>query len=153
VNPANSGALDEAKKAMALYVQQGCGRDILCGACRGPTRAVCSGEGRCQDVYTAPGRSCKVAGIVYPNGASGIKNPGSPCNTCTCDDGMLSCTEIGCAAGCPDGTAFGSQCAECGPTDKCITLEYDCFPKCTEACPSPQQLCFDGVCKSGFLCG
>jgi hypothetical protein len=150
VNPANSGALDEAKKAMALYVQQGCGRDILCGACRAPTRAFCSVEGRCQDVY---GRSCKVAGTVYPNGASGIKNPASPCNTCTCDDGMLSCTEIGCGVGCPDGTAFGSQCAECGPTDNCLTLEYDCFPTCTEACPSPQQLCFDGICKSGFFCG
>ena len=39
--------------------------------------------------------SCQVNGRVYPSGSSDIPAPDG-CNTCTCDNGVLVCTEMAC---------------------------------------------------------
>ncbi|MFZ5897007.1 MAG: hypothetical protein ACOY0T_38470 [Myxococcota bacterium] len=151
VNPKNTMALEELKRVQAEYMQSMCVSNVICGPCAPPGHGYCSPNGRCEDDAGPARRSCKVAGVVYPDGYDGIKDPGS-CNTCSCNDGQLACTEIGCGSTCPAGTAFGMQCAECGPTDACVLPEYDCFPTCTDKCPNSNQFCLNGLCKSG-ICG
>jgi hypothetical protein len=53
-------------------------------------------------------------GETFASGDHGIDDPFS-CSTCSCDDGALICTEIGCPEPCPDGAAPGTDCARCGP--------------------------------------
>lgn len=142
-NPANADAL----AALAYQEQQFqalCSAD--CGPCAKPIAAYCSDEGRCEDIVS--GISCKVGGSVYPSGASGISDPVS-CNECECTDGNLACTERYCPIPCPDGTAYTTQCAACGPVDDCPIVEHACLPTCTDACE--EGSCLDGVCRS--LCG
>jgi hypothetical protein len=85
---------------------------------------------------------------VYPSGATGLPDPVS-CNTCSCVDGQLACTKIACPTACPTGTAFSTQCAQCGPTDACEVVEHACLPTCVDTCTS--GVCLDGVCKT--VCG
>lgn len=99
------------------------------------------------------GTSCEVNGVVYPDGATNVPDPGS-CNTCSCADGVVThCTEINCPVECEDGTALGSECAECGPTDACLTVRTGCLPTCEshEDCASSGGVCLDGLCKNA--CG
>jgi hypothetical protein len=58
-------------------------------------------DGVCGDGRQA---DCKTGGIVYPHGARNIPDPTS-CNTCSCDNGQLICTEIGCPIDCPEDEA------------------------------------------------
>jgi hypothetical protein len=97
-----------------------------------------------------PGIGCKVGGVVYPNGASGIKDPFS-CNDCTCMEGELACTKIGCPVACPAGSAPGKQCAQCGPVDNCEVVEHACLPTCSAGTCTGAGACVGGVCKN--LCG
>ena len=78
------------------------------------TVAACKGE-----------ESCTVANVTYESGA---KVPSGDCNTCTCTDGEVSCSEMGCeAAACtyqgtrhPVGTSFpaGDGCNTCSCDDR-----------------------------------
>lgn len=139
VNQRNKDLIAKINEAARAYTELTCDLGIRCGLCQPPVGAYCSPEGRCEErSQSQQGRACKVGGVVYPSGTSNIKNPGSPCNTCACDDGRLTCTEIACPSGCPSGTAFAQQCAECGPTDACVVPAFDCFPTCSTAfdCPS-----------------
>jgi hypothetical protein len=109
------------------------------------------GEISCTEIACEepPGEAaCKVAGVIYPSGASGIPDPTS-CNKCGCEDGQLSCTEIGCPIECPAGTRYGTQCARCGPTDACEVVEHACLPTCTDACVN--GFCSNGICRQ--VCG
>ena len=152
-NPTNKDAIDEVNRDAQAYAKLGCALGIACGACLQPVRGYCSPEGRCEDSVTPQPRSCKVAGVVYPSGSTQIKDPEGSCNTCSCDDGVLSCTLRDCpSTGCPSGTALGQGCAECGPTDGCVLPEYDCYPVCTTTCSNPNQICLNGLCRTGF-CG
>jgi hypothetical protein len=149
VNPANAEAIAAAQTAQQAYAEAQCGGDVLCGPCAPAVSAYCSAEGRCETTHdTGQGIACKVGGIVYPSGAGNIPDPVS-CNTCECLDGQLACTEIGCPKPCPDGSDYGTQCAECGPTDACLVVEHGCLPVCMDSCV--QGSCNDGLCR--FFCG
>ena len=102
-------------------------------------------------MYGDVGRSCKVADVTYLDGEGGIPDPTS-CNTCSCVDGQLACTEIYCPSPCPAGQTLGQQCAACGPTDACLVVEHACFPSCQDGCGLQGTLCVNGVCISG-VCG
>ncbi len=98
--------------------------------------------------------SCEVDGQVHASGATGIGDPQS-CNTCTCDDGTLVCTEINCPEPCPSGTAYGTSCSQCGPTDACEVVRHACLPTCAMSsdCEDLTDLwfCGAGVCRN--VCG
>lgn len=151
-NPKNNDAIDRLSQIQQGYAKLGCGLGVACGACWQPVRGYCSPEGRCEDSTEPEPKGCKVAGVVYPSGSTDIKDPEGSCNTCTCVDGVLSCTLRDCpSSGCPSGTEFGQGCAECGPTDACTLPEYGCFPVCTTTCADPSQLCLNGLCRG--ICG
>jgi hypothetical protein len=100
------------------------------------------------------GASCEVGGVVYADGEGGIADPQS-CNTCSCRNGELACTEIACHEPCPDGMAFGTSCSQCGPADGCEVVRTACLPTCSaqDDCDDP-VLGFcgsDGKCKN--VCG
>ena len=152
VNPAHPDAMMRMAEAQSAYEDRACRSGNVCGACLGPVRGRCSDAGRCEGVPPGSGRSCKVAGVVYADGDHNIADPVS-CNTCSCDDGNLACTEIGgCEQPCPDGYGFGTGCAQCGPTDACEIPEYDCFRTCQDGCGEPGTLCISGLCIPG-VCG
>lgn len=93
----------------------------------------------------APPGSCKVFGSIYESGTTDIPVPMS-CNTCTCEEGHVECTENeGCAPTCPDGSAFFDDCAHCG-ANGCELPEYECFPKCDHGCHNGDALCVEGLC-------
>lgn len=149
VNAGQSEAIAAASLAQQQYTELSCGGGIACGPCLAPISAYCSAAGRCQPIFDGQaGAGCKVNGIVYESGATGIPDPSS-CNECACSDGQLSCTEIGCPIDCPPDSVYEHQCAECGPADDCKVVEYGCLPVCEGTCQ--QGACVDRVCKS--LCG
>lgn len=149
VNLANADAIGTASTAQQRYVDMACGQGIVCGPCRAPTSAFCSSQGRCEPLFEDGDAACKVAGVVYKSGESGIADPVS-CNDCQCEDGALACTEIGCPIPCPSGTVYGTQCAQCGPTDACDIVEHACLPACSsDECE--QGACIDGICRT--TCG
>jgi hypothetical protein len=152
VNPAQSEALMRVSEARSAYAEHKCRAGVMCGQCLAPIRGRCSDAGRCEGVPPGAGRSCKVDGKVYADGESNIPDPVS-CNTCECEDGALACTEIGgCERPCPDGYAFGTDCAQCGSTDACEIPEYGCFRSCQDGCAEPGHVCVGGLCLAG-LCG
>jgi len=150
VNPEHEDALARAFDAQSAYQAERCSEGIVCGACLEPVRGQCSAAGRCENVYGLGGRGCKVDGRTYADGDDNIPDPVS-CNSCTCSDGELACTKINCPEPCADGTALGTQCAECGPTDACQVVEHACFPTCVDTCGG-EGFCLAGVCISS-LCG
>ena len=144
VNAENSEALAQLT-SMRMQADASC--SAVCPPCAPPRPGTCTAAGSCEEAPLRPSASCKVGGIVYPSGTTGIQDPTS-CNKCSCEDGQLSCTEIGCPTPCPAGTQFGSQCAQCGPTDACQVFEYACLPLCTDSCPG---VCSNGICRQ--VCG
>ncbi len=150
-NAQNSEAIAKLSELAEEYAVSSCGYDVLCGACAAPSSGYCSAEGRCEDLSYSGAAACKVNGAVYPSGSSGIQDPVS-CNTCSCDDGELSCTDLNCPLPCADGSAFGQQCARCGPTDGCEIVEYGCLPTCVDSCADANATCIGGLCRSG-VCG
>jgi hypothetical protein len=147
-NAEQPDAISAALSAQQQYMAMACGGGIVCGPCRAPVSAYCSAEGRCEPVFDDSDAACKVNGVVYKSGSSGIDDPVS-CNQCSCENGELACTEIGCPIACPAGTAYGTQCAQCGPTDACEIVEHACLPTCDDVCE--QGACSDGICRSS--CG
>lgn len=131
-----------------------------CGRSHSPRSAPDAGApdgdaGGAGDASVAEGASCEVDGVVYDDGSTDIDDPFS-CNTCQCDDGSLVCTEIACPEPCPEDTAPGTSCSQCGPADACEVVRTDCHPTCeTEAdCTDPDlPFCFpdEGVCT--MACG
>jgi hypothetical protein len=100
------------------------------------------------------GQNCEVDGVVSPDGATAVPEPAG-CNTCACVDGAVTnCTKIGCPSECEEGSALGTECADCGPTDACLTVRSGCLPicetqeDCSEAGGGP---CIEGLCRS--VCG
>ncbi len=150
VNAGNVDAMGRLEAAKDAYNSAGCAADVGCLPCPQPPSGACSPQGACVDAAISDGgASCKVDGVVYPSGASGIKDPRS-CNLCTCVDGQLGCDEQACPENaCPPNAVFGTQCAECGPTNACLVVEHTCLFLCAEGCVS--GTCFDGVCKN--VCG
>jgi hypothetical protein len=146
VNASNTKALSE----LAELTKQSPPECITpCPPCLPPGPATCTAEGSCESAPFRQGEAaCQVGGVVYPSGATGIPDPTS-CNKCGCKDGQLSCTEIGCPIACPTGTRYGTQCAQCGPTDACQVVEHACLPSCTDACTS--GFCSNGICRQ--ICG
>jgi hypothetical protein len=148
-NPQNADAIESAGMLAVQFRQVRCAQGATCGKCAPPTSAYCSPAGRCENVWDLGAEAgCKVEGMVYPSGSSGIPDPTS-CNTCECTDGQLSCTEINCPRPCPPDSAFGTQCAGCGPADACEVVEHGCLPVCTDTCEAGS--CIDGLCRT--LCG
>jgi len=145
VDEANVDAIAAAKRDAASYATGNCGGGVLCGACATPVGGYCSQAGRCETLWQEEPRACKVGGVVYPDGATGIPDPTS-CNKCTCSDGELSCTEINCPTPCPTEHGFASQCALCGPTDECLIVEHACLPTCSPDGPA----CAEGACSAGI---
>jgi hypothetical protein len=146
VNPRQVEAIAQVRALQALHAAGQCSQGGICGECQPPLRARCSMEGRCEPVYEAGnGAACKVSGLVYESGAGNIPDPVS-CNTCQCLDGQLLCTEIGCAMPCPPDSAYGTQCAQCGPADECEVVEHACLPVCSSSCES--GVCIEGLCRS-----
>jgi pacifastin inhibitor LCMII len=146
VNASNTPALNELSK-LSQNLPPAC--ISPCPPCLSPGPATCTPGGTCENApYRPVETACKVAGVVYPSGATGIPDPVS-CNKCSCENGQLSCTEINCPSACPMGTIYAVECAQCGPTDDCEVAEYGCLPTCTDACMS--GMCVNGVCRQ--LCG
>lgn len=141
-NGFSRNAAAELEKRIAV---NGCGQEVLCGPCPpAPARGYCTANGQCADLHDfGEERGCKVGGVIYPSGASGIQDPFS-CNQCVCQDGELACDDAGCPKPCPDNTKPGKGCAECGPSDNCLIVEYDCMPACVETCA--QGVCVNGAC-------
>jgi len=108
----------------------------------------------CAPELASNGPACKVGDQVFPSGGSGsIADPHS-CNTCSCLDGQLICTEIGCSQECPPNAAPSTSCAACGPADGCEILEHGCFVVCSDdsACAGTEfGSCLSGLCRN--LCG
>jgi hypothetical protein len=151
-NPANADAIARMAEDQRAFNDNQCVGGVTCGACLEPVRGRCSADGHCEDVPPGSGRSCKVAGKIYADGETGIPDPVS-CNTCSCYDGQLACTEIGgCEKDCPDGKVFGTDCASCGPVDDCLMPEYDCFQRCVDGCTAPNAFCIGGLCLNN-VCG
>ena len=148
VNAEQADALSLLTSIDNKFVALSCSENVSCPACFLPTTGSCSAQGQCQDGSGAPSPACKVGGVIYLSGADGIADPIS-CNKCSCYGGHLSCTEINCPIACPAGTAFGTQCARCGPTDACQTIESACLPTCTSTCKS--GACSNGLCR--MICG
>lgn len=152
VNPQNTEAIAKLAQIQLDYERLLCRGGIACGPCLEPIRAVCSPAGRCEPaVTTSTGKSCKVDGVVYPDGAEGIPDPAS-CNKCSCVDGSLACTEIFCPKACPAGSLVGSQCVQCGPAGGCAVVGYGCVPTCTSECAEPGKVCEGGLCLNPILC-
>ncbi|MFW6067051.1 MAG: hypothetical protein ACOC97_01845 [Myxococcota bacterium] len=97
--------------------------------------------------------ACEVDGVVYEHGSTEIDDPFS-CNTCSCEDGALVCTEIACPEPCPDGTAPATSCSQCGPADGCEVVRTDCHSTCTndDDCDAPLR-CLEGEGVCGMICG
>jgi len=146
--PVNADNEEALAQLASLKMQSDATCSAVCAPCQPPRPGTCTARGRCEEAPLRASASCKVGGIVYPSGASGIPDPTS-CNKCSCEDGQLSCTAIGCPTPCPEGTQFGSQCAQCGPTDACQVFEYACLPTCTDSCTG--GVCSDGICRQ--VCG
>ena len=150
VNESNGQALIDIS---SVETQAGSSCSLPCPPCLSPGLATtCTPAGSCEYAPLRAGEvSCKVDGVVYPSGATGIPEPTGGCNKCSCENGELGCTEIGCPGGygCPVGTKFATQCAQCGPTDGCQIIEYGCLPSCTESCLN--GLCSNGICRQ--VCG
>jgi len=136
----------------------GCGGEAT-GSGSGSDGATTSGSATLQGGTTASGgskaqgaqssgaptqRSCKVRGTIFSSGA-GLQDPYS-CNDCTCIDGELGCTRIGCSIPCADGQVPGTQCAQCSSTG-CLVIEYGCFEACMDSCANG-GLCLGGKCLS-----
>ncbi|HKO50590.1 MAG TPA: hypothetical protein VJV79_22860 [Polyangiaceae bacterium] len=148
--PVNTNNVEALKELSALTEQAAsvC-PETLCAPCVPPPPATCSAAGLCEEApFREQESACKVAGVVYPHGAGGIPDPTS-CNSCSCGDGQLACTLIGCERPCPAGTKRATQCAQCGPTDRCEIVEHACLPTCTDDCAN--GVCLDGVCRN--ICG
>jgi hypothetical protein len=149
VNAGKSQAIAAAATAQAQYQALSCSGGVACGPCLAPLSAYCSAAGRCEPVYdNGASAACKVNGVVYESGATGIPDPMS-CNECECSDGQLICTEISCPNACPPGEVHGRQCAQCGPADECEVVEHRCLSVCKDTCD--EGACVENVCKS--LCG
>ena len=146
VNPLNTEAIAALQNAHVEY------QDLMCGPspcdCASPSAGYCGPAGQCIDRYDGGSASCLVNGQVYPSGAGGFPGP-LGCNTCSCDDGQLLCTEEGCSTACPPDSVMGTQCAECGPSDGCAIVEHTCLKLCSDTCEIGD--CIDGVCRN--LCG
>jgi Kunitz/Bovine pancreatic trypsin inhibitor domain/von Willebrand factor type C domain len=143
-------AFDPARGACTRFVWGGCGGNE--NNFERPTDCLdaCLGTG---DAGTPRDSACKVGDVVYPSGASGIPDPHS-CNTCTCLDGELGCTKVGCPSECPPNSVPDRGCASCGPTDACEVVEHGCFAVCTDSASclsSGHGQCLAGVCKD--VCG
>jgi len=123
---------------------------VVCGPCREPVSSFCSAETRCEALFDDHDAACKVRGLVYRTGSTGFVDPVS-CNQCGCEDGQIFCTEIGCPIPCPAGTAYSTQCAQCGPTDACEVVEHACLPTCNSNEDCPGALCVEQVCRK--ICG
>jgi hypothetical protein len=148
VNP-NAFANNLAAELQEEFAVVGCGQGVLCDPCPSPSRGYCAANGQCADLQDfGEERACKVGGVTYPSGATGIQDPFS-CNQCSCQDGVLGCDDAACPKPCPDNTQPGKGCAECGPVDNCLIVEYDCMPACVETCA--QGVCVDGACVN--YCG
>ena len=71
------------------------------------------------------GRACEYDGSFYGDGDSFPANDG--CNTCSCDDGAVSCTQIGCSS-CEDiqerWSTARAEAKKCTPSDgsACTTI-------------------------------
>jgi len=65
------------------------GLGLACGGSAGG--GECEGES-CPSV---PGQSCRIGGVIYASGVNGIPAEDG-CNTCSCLDGELGCTLLGC---------------------------------------------------------
>ena len=152
-NPDQTDALAALQAASDAYTAGACRMSVMCGQSGTPIGAHCSAAGHCETVFDNGGRGCKVNGQVYSHGTSGIPAPDG-CNTCSCDDGVLGCTEIGCMNDppCPVGMATGTQCALCGPTDACQVVEYGCFKTCVDGCAEMGASCIAGLCLTS-VCG
>ncbi|MEI9936568.1 MAG: hypothetical protein WDO69_05020 [Pseudomonadota bacterium] len=144
MNANNTAALSELSE-LANQVTPEC--ITPCLPCTAPGVATCTPAGSCESGPPSDrGISCKVGGVVYPSGATGIPDPIS-CNKCSCDNGQLGCTDAACPLECPAGTKYGTQCVQCGPTDACLVIEHACLPMCSDTCGS----CQDGICRQ--FCG
>lgn len=147
VNSNNAAAREELAKLLVSYDENQCAGGIVCGACLEPKRGYCSAAGRCEDFNDGGGAaSCQVNGKVYPDGATGIRDPFS-CNSCSCSDGALVCTEINCPQPCPPNSVPGERCLLCGPADGCELVEIGCLPLCSDTCPNPAETCVNGACR------
>ena len=96
------------------------------------------------------GASCVVDGTIYPSGSGNLPSPWD-CNTCSCSNGSLSCTEIACPRRCPDGTQEGYQCLQCGPVDQCLSVEFKCLKTClTQNDCANTEYCISGTCRQAI---
>ena len=109
-------------------------------------------DGPCA-MTAANGSACEVAGDTYDSRQ--IAPDPFSCNHCVCQGGeLVACSDADCPLDCPDGTAPGSDCAQCGPTDACEIVRTDCLPSCDadEDCVGTSGFtCIDGVCLN--VCG
>lgn len=59
------------------------------------TTIACEEESYVDDLETPTSDSCLYRGNIYPNN-SNFPSPDDSCNTCTCNNGNTTCTEMNC---------------------------------------------------------
>jgi hypothetical protein len=99
----------------------------------------------CDAVSPLPLAACEVDGVLHLHGEDGFGDPVS-CNTCSCSDGALVCTDIACDEPCPSGQTYAIDCAQCGPVDNCEVVRTGCVPSCDGDADCDQGSCQDGAC-------
>ncbi len=86
-------------------------------------------------------RDCTHLGRTYRSGD--IFPAGDGCNSCSCTDGEVACTLIGCDPG-DAGVGDGAPAAACAPTLGCPA-----GPACNGLCCGAGERCNNGTCACG----
>lgn len=150
--PFDGGNCDGSFPVFAFNADSGLCEAQVYGGCGGNSNRFES-QAACEAACLFPaGAACEVGGVVYPSGTGDVPDPTS-CNSCSCEDGALICTEINCPMPCPEGQVAGQECAACGPTDACEVVRFGCFSSCQDQqdCESSGGLCIAQKCIN--VCG
>ena len=131
--------------------------DPVCG-CDGVTYSN-SGEAACNNIFDFTMGTCLEQyldctlsdGTIVPSGWSGSGVGNNWCNSCFCDNGMLSCTEIFCGSeieGCTDTEACNYNLDATIDDDSC-DYGVECFisPCSISLSPFPSANCVDDYCE------
>jgi hypothetical protein len=98
-------------------------------------------QGTCED-----GPGCRVGNVVYPEGSTNVP-AADGCNTCSCIEGQLACTEKACPSPKVCGGFTGTECAS---SEYCAYQGGDCgFADGSALCKARPQACdaiYDPVC-------
>jgi Kazal-type serine protease inhibitor domain len=110
---------------------------LMCAFALGVGCGGSTGEGEeCEgdQCPALPGGRCKVDGVTFESGATGIPAPDG-CNSCSCHEGELACTLLGCEP--PQGPVTCTSDARCGALEYCAFAVGACGLTAKLLAPDP----------------